>query len=94
MQENTTWDLIKDIEKIRKELDISNWSVFGGSWGSTLALSYAIKNSEYCNNLILRGIFMLRKKNLNGSIKMDVALFIPMLGKSIWNQFLKVNSLI
>ena len=43
LQENTTWDLIEDIEKIRKELDISNWSVFGGSWGSTLALSYAIK---------------------------------------------------
>ncbi|EQC50459.1 hydrolase, alpha/beta domain protein, partial [Bacteriovorax sp. DB6_IX] len=41
LRENTTWDLVSDIEKIREELSISKWAVFGGSWGSTLALAYA-----------------------------------------------------
>ena len=42
IKENTTWDLVKDIEKIRKYLNIDKWVIFGGSWGSTLALSYSI----------------------------------------------------
>ena len=54
-----------DIEKIRRHLNINKWVVFGGSWGSTLALSYSILNSEYCKGLILRGIFMIRKKEIN-----------------------------
>ncbi len=61
LEENTTWDLVKDIEKIRKYLKIKKWIVFGGSWGSTLALSYAIKHTKQCKGLILRGIFLLRK---------------------------------
>ena len=65
LRENTTWDLVEDIEKIREHLNIKNWSVFGGSWGSTLSLSYAIKHPDRCNNLILRGIFMLRKKEID-----------------------------
>ena len=64
LRENTTWDLIEDIEKIRKHLDIDKWVVFGGSWGSTLAMSYAIKHSSKCRALILRGIFMIRKKEI------------------------------
>ena len=65
LQENTTWDLIEDIEKIRIYLEIEDWVVFGGSWGSTLAMSYAIKYSSRCKGLILRGIFMIRKKEIN-----------------------------
>ena len=85
LRENTTWDLVNDIEKIRKELDISNWSVFGGSWGSTLALSYAIKNSEYCNNLILRGIFMLRKIELEWFYQNGCSFIYP----DAWEKYLE-----
>jgi len=61
---NTTWDLVSDIEKIREHLDIEKWTIFGGSWGSTLSLSYAVKHSDKCSELILRGIFLLREKEL------------------------------
>lgn len=62
---NTTWDLVSDIEKIREFLGIKSWSVFGGSWGSTLALAYAQKHPKVCEALFLRGIFMLRQKELH-----------------------------
>ena len=65
LQENTTWDLIADIEKIRQHLEIDKWVVFGGSWGSTLSLSYAITHPDRCKALVLRGIFMIRKKEIN-----------------------------
>ena len=61
---NTTWDLVSDIEKIREYLDIKKWTVFGGSWGSTLSLSYAVTHPDKCSELILRGIFLLREKEL------------------------------
>ena len=61
LHENTTWDLVNDIEIIRNYLNIKSWVVFGGSWGSTLALSYAIKYTSKCRGLILRGIFLLRQ---------------------------------
>ena len=61
---NTTWDLVDDIEKIREHLNIDKWTVFGGSWGSTLPLSYAITHPDRCVSLILRGIFLLREKEL------------------------------
>ena len=61
LKENNTWELIKDIELIRTFLKIKKWLVFGGSWGSTLGLSYAISHPSKCKALILRGIFLLRK---------------------------------
>lgn len=64
LKNNTTWDLVADIEKIRNHLNISKWQVFGGSWGSTLALSYAVKHADKITELILRGIFTLREKEL------------------------------
>ncbi|MDX2216111.1 MAG: prolyl aminopeptidase [Oculatellaceae cyanobacterium bins.114] len=64
LRENTTWDLVNDIETIRIHLGISQWVVFGGSWGSTLALAYSQTHPERCKGLILRGIFMLRQKEL------------------------------
>lgn len=64
LQENTTWDLVSDIEKIREHLGIEQWVVFGGSWGSTLSLAYSQTHPERCKGLILRGIFMLRQLEL------------------------------
>ncbi|MBI3951204.1 MAG: prolyl aminopeptidase [Acidobacteria bacterium] len=64
LRENTTWDLVSDIERIRTELGIDRWVVFGGSWGSTLSLAYAETHPDRVKGLILRGIFMLRQKEL------------------------------
>jgi len=61
---NTTTDLVNDLESIRKQLNIDEWLIFGGSWGSTLALSYALKHPEYTSGLILRGIFLARPKEM------------------------------
>ncbi|CAM6012908.1 unnamed protein product [Sphagnum balticum] len=65
LEENTTWDLVNDIEKIREHLGIDTWQVFGGSWGSTLALVYAQCHPERVTGLTLRGIFLLRKKEID-----------------------------
>ena len=64
LEDNTTWDLVADIESLRTELGIERWQVFGGSWGSTLALAYAQTHPERVSELILRGIFMLRPEEL------------------------------
>ncbi len=61
---NTTWDLVSDIEKLREHLQIKKWHVFGGSWGSTLALAYAITYPEQTTALILRGIFLCRPSEI------------------------------
>lgn len=61
---NTTWHLVGDIEKLRTALDIERWQVFGGSWGSTLALAYAQTHPQRVTELVLRGIFMLRRWEL------------------------------
>ena len=65
VEENTTWDLVADMEKLRTELGIPRWQVFGGSWGSTLALAYAQTHPERVTELVLRGIFLLRKKEVD-----------------------------
>jgi proline iminopeptidase len=59
--DNTTWHLVDDIERLREHLRIARWLVFGGSWGSTLALSYAETHPQRVTELVLRGIFLLRK---------------------------------
>ena len=63
--ENTTWDLVRDIETLRISLGIERWLVFGGSWGSTLALAYAETHPERVTELVLRGIFLLRHWELD-----------------------------
>jgi proline iminopeptidase len=65
LEHNTTWDLVSDIETLREHLGIEKWQVFGGSWGSTLALAYAQKHPQRCTELVLRGIFLLRKSELD-----------------------------
>jgi len=62
---NTTWTLVEDIERIREHLGIDRWQVFGGSWGSTLALAYAQTHPERVTELVLRGIFTLRASELD-----------------------------
>jgi proline iminopeptidase len=65
LEDNTTWHLVADIEKLRLHLGIDRWQVFGGSWGSTLALAYAESHPEVISELVLRGIFMLREQELH-----------------------------
>lgn len=62
---NTTWHLVEDIERLREHLGIDRWQVFGGSWGSTLALAYAQTHRPRVNELVLRGIFTLREAELS-----------------------------
>ncbi len=61
---NTTWDLVADINAIRSNLDIDQWVVFGGSWGATLALVYAQAHPEQVRNLVLRGVFLMTQREL------------------------------
>ena len=64
LEGNTTWDLIEDMEKLRVKFGVDKWYVFGGSWGSTLSLAYAETHPDRCLGLILRGIFLTRRKEL------------------------------
>ena len=85
LEGNTTWDLVADIEKIRKHLDIDTWVVFGGSWGSTLSLTYSISHPERCKALVLRGIFMIRKKEIDWFYKDGASNIYP----DEWEKYLK-----
>lgn len=64
LRENTTWDLVGDIEHIRDDLGIDRWQVFGGSWGSCLALAYAETHPDRVSEMIMRGIFTMRRREL------------------------------
>lgn len=75
-QDNTTQHLIADIEHIRTTLNLQRWHVFGGSWGSTLALAYANQHSEHVISLTLRGIFLSRPHEIKWFLG-QVALFFP-----------------
>ena len=65
LEHNTTWDLVADIEALRAHLGVERWLVFGGSWGSTLALAYAQAHPARATHLVLRGIFLLRKEEID-----------------------------
>ncbi|MFN3314040.1 MAG: prolyl aminopeptidase [Hyphomonas sp.] len=65
LRENTTWDLIDDIEALRKQAGVPAWLVFGGSWGSTLALAYAVTHTKRVLGLVLRGIFLVTKAEID-----------------------------
>jgi proline iminopeptidase len=85
LEENTTWDLVSDIEKLRLHLGIEQWVVFGGSWGSTLSLAYSQTHPEACKGLILRGIFMLRQKELQWFYQEGTSYIFP----DAWEDYLK-----
>lgn len=85
LENNTTWDLVSDIEKIREHLNIEKWQVFGGSWGSTLSLSYAVSHPTRVIDMILRGIFLLRKKEINWFYQEGCDRIYP----DAWEEYLK-----
>jgi len=64
VEHNTTWDLVRDVERVRTRLGIDRWMVFGGSWGATLALAYAELHPDVVTEMVLRGIFLLRRSEL------------------------------
>lgn len=84
LEANTTWDLVSDIEKLREHLGIPRWQVFGGSWGSTLALAYAEKHPERVTELVLRGIFLLRKAEIDWFYQQGASILFP----DAWEPYL------
>jgi len=84
LEDNTTWDLVNDIEAIRAYLGIERWTVFGGSWGSTLALAYAQTHPHRCAGLILRGIFTLRQKEIRWFYQEGASYLYP----DAWEHYL------
>ena len=84
LENNTTWDLVADIEHLRALLDIERWQVFGGSWGSTLALAYAQKHPARVTELVLRGIFTVRQKELDWLYRFGTSELFP----EAWQAFI------
>jgi len=83
VQHNTTWDLLADIEAIRSALGIDRFILFGGSWGATLALVYAITHPERVRHLVLRGVFLSMKSELNWFYGGGAGAFFP----ELWARF-------
>ncbi len=77
LEGNTTWDLVADLERIREHLGIDKWLVFGGSWGSTLAMLYAQKHPEHVSELVLRGVFTMTRAELDWFYGGGAARFFP-----------------
>ena len=84
IRENTTFDLVADMEKIRHTLGLDSWYIFGGSWGSTLALTYAICHPERARSLMLRGIFLVRAQEIHWFYQYGAHYFYP----EEWEHFL------
>jgi proline iminopeptidase len=84
LENNTTWDLVKDIEKLREHLKVKKWHVFGGSWGSTLALAYAQSHPDRVKSLVLRGIFTLRSSELRFFYQDGAGHIFP----EAWDEFI------
>ena len=84
LRENTTWDLVADMELLRERLGIERWQVFGGSWGSTLALAYAERHPERVTELVLRGIFLLRKQEIDWFYQRGADALFP----DAWEEYL------
>ena len=85
LENNTTWDLVDDIEILRVALQVGRWQVFGGSWGSTLALAYSQTHPGRVTELVLRGIFMLRKKEIDWFYQKGASELYP----DLWQHYLK-----
>ena len=83
LENNTSWDLINDIETLREHLKITQWQVFGGSWGSTLGLLYAEAYPERPTELVLRGVFLMRQQDLDWYYREGASRFFP----DAWEKF-------
>jgi proline iminopeptidase len=86
LEDNTTWALVADMERLRAHLGIDRWQVFGGSWGSTLALAYAVTHPERVTELVLRGIFTLRRQELHWFYQRGADALFP----DAWEHYLAV----
>jgi proline iminopeptidase len=84
LEQNSSWDLVEDIEKLRLKLEIEQWMVFGGSWGSTLALVYAILHTIHVEALILRGICLCRPLEIHWLYQYGAHLLFP----DIWEKYI------
>lgn len=84
LRANTTWDLVADMERLRETLGVKQWLVFGGSWGSTLGLAYAQTHPERVSELVLRGIFLLRQKEVRWFYQEGASVLFP----DAWEGFL------
>ncbi|KAK1220368.1 hypothetical protein PQX77_016859 [Marasmius sp. AFHP31] len=87
IEENTTWDLVKDIEKLREELHVEKWHVFGGSWGSALSLAYAQSHPDRVKSLILRGVYTCRKSE-NNFVSQEIG--ASNLFPEAWDEYISV----
>lgn len=85
LRENDTWSLIKDIETLRGKFKFEKWMVFGGSWGSTLALAYAITHPTRISELVLRGIFLCRPSEIKWFYQEGASQIFP----DVWDEYLK-----
>ena len=83
LENNTTWDIVSDIEKLREMCGHERWQVFGGSWGSTLALSYAQTHPDRVSELVLRGIFLARQSEHDWLMKYGASELYP----EEWSKF-------
>jgi proline iminopeptidase len=86
LEENTTWDVVADIERLREHLGIERWVVFGGSWGSTLALAYAETHPARVRALVLRGIFLGRTREMDWIYQSGANSIFP----DVWEAFVHV----
>src|SRR5690606_3107095 len=84
LEANTTWHLVEDMEKLRQHVGVERWMVYGGSWGSTLALAYAQTWPERTTELVLRGIFLFRQKELDWLYQFGASEVYP----DKWGEFL------
>ena len=84
LEANTTWHLVADIERLRRHLGLDRWLVFGGSWGSTLALAYAETHPAAVSELVLRGIFLLRPVEITWFYQFGASLIFP----ELWQDYL------
>ncbi|HEY0543432.1 MAG TPA: prolyl aminopeptidase [Actinoallomurus sp.] len=85
LEHNTTWNLVADIELLREHLGIDRWQVFGGSWGSALALAYAETHPDRVTELVLRGIFTLRPFELYWFYQEGASLLFP----DLWEKYVE-----
>ncbi len=85
LRENNTWRLIDDMEALRRHFQVDRWQVFGGSWGSTLALAYAQTHPDRVTELVLRGIFCLQRKELLWFYQEGASWMYP----DLWEEFLE-----
>ncbi|WP_304186450.1 prolyl aminopeptidase [Phenylobacterium aquaticum] len=83
LDDNTTWSLIDDIERLRIHLGVEKWTVFGGSWGSTLALAYAITHPQRVEGIVLRGVFLLTQRELKWFYQDGASILFP----DAWARF-------